>query len=94
MVNKIEVYLVFKKQIYKLNSLAFHSVVKGIISKWISAETIDSTALKCVKDAENDVHLIGAARWVGRQNVHQVLAFLILLLYDGIIRCLLYQRKE
>ena len=33
MVNKIEVYLVFKKQIYKLNSLAFHSVVKGIISK-------------------------------------------------------------
>ena len=75
-------------------SVLFDGVMESVTSLVVGAETVYSSCLQGVEDSIDDLLLMYRIGRVNRQNVHKVLALIVLFLDNSIICSLLDQREE
>ena len=83
-----------QKQAYQVLSPVLDRVVHGIAVEIVLLQAINATLLKLVENARNHLLLVDLICRVYRQNVHQILPFIVFLLHFFILRLLLYQGQE
>ena len=69
-------------------------VMERITAQIVCTLAVDTTGLQCIENTDNNGLLVLATLRIDGQNVHQVLPFVVLFLYNLVICCLLDQGQE
>ena len=68
--------------------------MERVTAQIVCALTVNTTGLQCIENTDNYRLLVLATLRIDCQNVHQVLPFIVLLLYDLVICGLLDKSQE